>query len=449
MDQAIKHCTAGLGIWEWASSDRGGEPDVVMACCGDVPTLETLAAVELMRQHAPEIKVRVVNVVDLMRLQPPSEHPHGLTDRDFDALFTTDKPIIFAFHGYPWLIHRLTYRRRGHDNIHVRGYKEEGTTTTPFDMCVINDLDRFHLVMDVIDRVPGLAARAAYAKQALRDKLIDHHAYIDATATTCRRSRTGRGVGKRAVAGRNLDRRRQRLTSSPVPPTGRHQSVIEGRYQDRPDAGAERWKANRGLSTRRRRASFASGKTLDQYGLGGARVRRSAGRALRAATEIRQSRRTRVANTRERYKAAARAVRDILSDRWLRTNKTYARENPKWVYYLSIEFLIGRSLGNNVMNLMLDPDRRGELRRRRPRMVGDSARGARRGPRQWRSRPARGLLPQLDGDDADCRRWATGCATSTASSSRRSATAGRRSARTTGSAIPIRGRSCARPRASR
>ncbi len=178
MDQAIKHCTAGLGIWDWASNDRGSVPDVVMACCGDVPTLETLAAVEIMHKYTPELKIRVVNIVDLMRLQPASEHPHGLSDRDFDALFTTDKPIIFAFHGYPWLIHRLTYRRKGHANIHVRGYKEEGTTSTPFDMCVMNDLDRFHLVGDVIDRVPGLAERAAYAKQALRDKLIDHHHYI-------------------------------------------------------------------------------------------------------------------------------------------------------------------------------------------------------------------------------------------------------------------------------
>ncbi|HEY1453476.1 MAG TPA: phosphoketolase family protein, partial [Roseiarcus sp.] len=178
MDQAIKHCEAGLGIWPWASNDRGGEPDVVMACAGDVPTLETLAAVELLRQHAPELKMRVVNVVDLMTLQPADEHPHGLSDRDFDALFTVDKPIIFAFHGYPWLIHRLTYRRNGHDNIHVRGYKEEGTTTTPFDMCVINDLDRFHLVGDVIDRVPKLGERAAYAKQEIRDKLIDHREYI-------------------------------------------------------------------------------------------------------------------------------------------------------------------------------------------------------------------------------------------------------------------------------
>ena len=178
MDQAIKHCSAGLGIWEWASNDRGGEPDVVMACCGDVPTLETLAAVKLLRQHAPQLKVRVINVVDLMRLQPPSEHPHGMSDHDFDALFTVNKPIIFAFHGYPWLIHRLTYRRHGHDQIHVRGYKEEGTTTTPFDMCVLNDIDRFHLVNDVIDRVPGLASRAAYAKQAIRDKLSEHHEYI-------------------------------------------------------------------------------------------------------------------------------------------------------------------------------------------------------------------------------------------------------------------------------
>ncbi|MBX3024634.1 phosphoketolase family protein [bacterium] len=178
MDEAVKHCTAGIGIWEWASNDRGGEPDVVMACCGDVPTLETLAAVDLLRAHVPELRVRVINIVDLMKLQPPSEHPHGLTDQDFDALFTVDKPIIFAFHGYPWLIHRLTYRRSGHDNLHVRGYKEEGTTTTPFDMVVRNQLDRFSLVSDVIDRVPRLAARAAYAKQAIRDKLLEHKQYI-------------------------------------------------------------------------------------------------------------------------------------------------------------------------------------------------------------------------------------------------------------------------------
>ncbi|HXV79900.1 MAG TPA: phosphoketolase family protein [Candidatus Binatia bacterium] len=178
MDQAIKHCTAGVGIWEWASNDRGGEPDVIMACCGDVPTLETLAAVDLMRRHIPELKIRVINVVNLMTLQPPSEHPHGLSDKDFDALFTADKPIIFAFHGYPWLIHRLTYRRTNHKNLHVRGYKEEGTTTTPFDMCVLNDLDRFDLVQDVIDRVPELGARAAYAKQEIRDALIDHKEYI-------------------------------------------------------------------------------------------------------------------------------------------------------------------------------------------------------------------------------------------------------------------------------
>ncbi|HKI36463.1 MAG TPA: phosphoketolase family protein [Gemmataceae bacterium] len=178
MDQAVKHCTGGIGIWEWASSDRGGEPDVVLGCCGDVPTLETLAAVDLLRKHLPELKVRVVNVVNLMKLQPPSEHPHGLSDKEFDVLFTRDRPVIFAFHGYPWLIHRLTYRRTNHKNLHVRGYKEEGTTTTPFDMVVLNDLDRFHLVQDVIDRVPGLGARAAYATQAIRDKLIDHKQYI-------------------------------------------------------------------------------------------------------------------------------------------------------------------------------------------------------------------------------------------------------------------------------
>jgi xylulose-5-phosphate/fructose-6-phosphate phosphoketolase len=178
MDQAIKHCSAGLSIWEWASNDRGGEPDVVMACCGDVPTLETLAAVKLLRTQLPELKVRVINVVNLMKLQAQSEHPHGLSDKDFDALFTKDKPIIFAFHGYPWLIHRLTYRRTNHKNLHVRGYKEEGTTTTPFDICVMNDIDRFHLVDDVIDRVPKLETRAAYAKQAIHDKLIEHKQYI-------------------------------------------------------------------------------------------------------------------------------------------------------------------------------------------------------------------------------------------------------------------------------
>ncbi|MFB8792330.1 MAG: phosphoketolase family protein [Potamolinea sp.] len=178
MDAAIKHCTAGIGIWEWASNDIGSEPDVVMACAGDVPTLETLAAVDILRQQFPDLKVRVVNVVDLMTLQPRSEHPHGLSDKDFDTIFTTDKPIIFAYHGYPWLIHRLTYRRTNHKNLHVRGYKEEGTTTTPFDMVVLNDLDRFHLAGDVIDRVPKLGYIAAYAKQFIRDKLIDHKHYI-------------------------------------------------------------------------------------------------------------------------------------------------------------------------------------------------------------------------------------------------------------------------------
>ncbi|HET7085530.1 MAG TPA: phosphoketolase family protein [Rhizomicrobium sp.] len=179
IDQAIRHCELGVGIWEWASNDKGCEPDVVMACCGDVPTLETLAAVDLLRTHAPELRIRVVNVVNLMKLQSASEHPNGLSDHEFDALFPRDKPVIFAFHGYPWLIHRLTYRRNFHQNLHVHGYREEGTTSTPFDMCVLNEIDRFHLAADVIDRVPKLGARAAYAKQALREKLMEHRQYIE------------------------------------------------------------------------------------------------------------------------------------------------------------------------------------------------------------------------------------------------------------------------------
>jgi xylulose-5-phosphate/fructose-6-phosphate phosphoketolase len=179
MDAAVKHCTEGIGIWQWASNDQGVAPDVVMACCGDVPTLETLAAVSIMREHLPDLKIRVVNVVDLMKMQPQTEHPHGLSDMDFDEILTKDKPVIFAFHAYPWLIHRLTYRRTNHDNIHVRGYKEEGTITTPFDMTVLNDLDRFHLVMDAIDRVPQTGEKGIYLKQQLKDKLVEHKQYID------------------------------------------------------------------------------------------------------------------------------------------------------------------------------------------------------------------------------------------------------------------------------
>ena len=176
MDEAILHATRGAGIWEWASNDDG-QPDVVLACCGDIPTLETLAAVDLIRQHLPDLKVRVVNVVDLMRLQPDSEHPHGLSDREFDTLFTTDRPIVFAYHGYPSLIHRLTYRRTNHANLHVRGYKEEGSVTTPFDIVMLNDLDRFHLVMDVIDRVPSLGSRAATLRQQMSDARLAARAY--------------------------------------------------------------------------------------------------------------------------------------------------------------------------------------------------------------------------------------------------------------------------------
>ncbi|MCG6889443.1 MAG: phosphoketolase family protein [Gammaproteobacteria bacterium] len=178
MDAAVSHCSEGIGIWQWASNDQATTPDVVMACCGDVPTLETLAAVSILREHLPELKIRVVNIVDLMKLQPPSEHPHGLSDIDFDQIFTRDKPVIFAYHAYPWLIHRLTYRRTNHDNIHVRGYKEEGTITTAFDMTVLNDLDRFHLVMDTIDRLPQVGDRGIYLKQQLKEKLIEHKQYI-------------------------------------------------------------------------------------------------------------------------------------------------------------------------------------------------------------------------------------------------------------------------------
>ncbi|HMC42608.1 MAG TPA: hypothetical protein VKI20_06315, partial [Acidimicrobiales bacterium] len=181
MDAAVAHCARGIGVWDWASSDDGSEPDVVLACAGDVPTLETLAAADILRQKLPGLKVRMVNVVDLMRLEPPTEHPHGLSDADFDALFTTLRPVVFAYHGYPWLIHRLTYRRTNHHNLHVRGYKEEGTTTTPFDMVMLNDLDRFHLVMDVIDRVPGLGRSEAALRREMEDRRLAARAYTRAT----------------------------------------------------------------------------------------------------------------------------------------------------------------------------------------------------------------------------------------------------------------------------
>jgi xylulose-5-phosphate/fructose-6-phosphate phosphoketolase len=177
MDEAVAHCTRGVGMWEWACSDGEQEPDVVLGCAGDIPTLESVAAVAILRERLPELKVRLVNVVDLMRLEPDTEHPHGLPDAEFDALFTTSRPVVFAYHGYPWLIHRLTYQRTNHANFHVRGYKEEGTTTTPFDMVMLNDLDRFHLVMDVIDRVPGLAEHAAHIRQEMVDERLRHRAY--------------------------------------------------------------------------------------------------------------------------------------------------------------------------------------------------------------------------------------------------------------------------------
>ena len=179
MEAAVKHCAEGIGIWGWAGSDEVREPDLVMACCGDVPTLETLAAVSILREHLPELAIRVVNTVDLMRLQSASEHPHGLSDEAFDQLFTRDRPVVFAFHAYPALIHRLTYRRTNHRNIHVHGYREEGTITTPFDMTVLNELDRFHLVMNAVDRLPQTGSRGVHLKQRLQDKLIEHKQYID------------------------------------------------------------------------------------------------------------------------------------------------------------------------------------------------------------------------------------------------------------------------------
>jgi xylulose-5-phosphate/fructose-6-phosphate phosphoketolase len=180
MDEAIIHCTRGAGIWEWASNDEGSEPDVVLACAGDVPTLETLAAASILRERLPDVKVRVVNVVDLMRLQPDTEHPHGMSDGEFDSLFTSRRPVVFAYHGYPSLIHRLTYRRTNHANLHVRGYKEEGTTTTPFDMVMLNDLDRFHLVIDAIDRIPGLGERTAHLRQEMQERRLRARAYTRA-----------------------------------------------------------------------------------------------------------------------------------------------------------------------------------------------------------------------------------------------------------------------------
>lgn len=179
MEDARIHCAEGIGIWSWASNDQNGEPDVVMACCGDVPTLETLAAVTILREHLPELKIRVINVVDLLKLEQHGNHPHGLTDADYDALFTKDKPVIFAFHGYPWLVHRLTYNRSNNADMHVHGYREEGTITTAFDMTVLNELDRFHLTMDVLDRSPQLGNRGAYLKQLLKIKLVEHKLFIN------------------------------------------------------------------------------------------------------------------------------------------------------------------------------------------------------------------------------------------------------------------------------
>ena len=359
MDQAIKHCSAGLGIWEWASNDQGGEPDVVMACCGDVPTLETLAAVELLREHAPELKVRVVNVVDLMRLQPPSEHPHGMSDRDFDALFTVDKPIIFAFHGYPWLIHRLTYRRHGHDNIHVRGYKEEGTTTTPFDMCVLNDIDRFHLVDDVIDRVPGLAS-ARRLRQAGDPRQADRAQGVHQPSRRRHAGDQGLGLGRRpgpGVAGRPPPG-----ATTCEPSTGSAGAAHGVRREPLKSTGNVSTIRERGpmaqaaRDRKAREAGDGRGGGSSELRLRRAALRRRAGRPLSSGissstTSSRRTRPTRASVTRPRRGRSATSSPTAGSS----TDATYRRENPKRVYYVSIEFLIGRSLASNVMNLMLDP----------------------------------------------------------------------------------------------
>ena len=271
LDQAVDHCTRGLGIWEFASNDEGAQPDVVMACCGDVPTLETLAAVDLLRRHLPDLLVRVVNVVDLMRLEPESEHPHGLPDAEFDTIFTADRPVIFAYHGYPWLIHRLTYRRTNHHSFHVRGDKEEGTTTTPFDMVMMNDLDRFHLVMDVLDRVPGLGERTA----ALRQRMVD--ARLDA-----RRYRREHGEDPPEVAdwrwspGRARLRRRPAPTCPPGPPGPIPPGVgprMRGKAADRPAEalhhprnGLQRGPAARSPPFAARRSRTRSGGRLSPAG---------------------------------------------------------------------------------------------------------------------------------------------------------------------------------------
>jgi phosphoketolase len=257
--------TRGIGIWNWASSDDGGQPDVVLGCAGDVPTLEAVSAAALLREHVPELRVRVVNVVDLMRLQPETEHPHGLSDREYDALFTTDRPVIFAYHGYPWLIHRLTYRRAAHHNLHVRGYKEEGTTTTPFDMVMLNDLDRFHLVIDVIDRVPGVSERAAHPRQHMVDERLRHARTPGRWVRTCQTCATGPGraatragplptsFGAAALEGAHRQRR-LKLAEAAAARAGRriareHRTGSRGR-----NGGRRRVAGSAGRNARRRRS---------------------------------------------------------------------------------------------------------------------------------------------------------------------------------------------------
>ena len=335
MEAAIAHCTKGAGIWDWASNDQGAEPDVVMASCGDVPTMESLAATALLRQHLPDVKVRFVNVVDLFKLVPHTEHPHGMTDREFEALFTPDKPVVFNFHSYPWLIHRLTYRRPGQHNIHVRGYKEQGNINTPLELAIRNQTDRFSLAIDAIDRMPRFRV------------------------TGVQRSRGPAQPADRVQAARLRVRRRS---------AGHHRlevAVLEAQHWTGETEERMKTPTQEKPVPARPKGSADLTKLIEQYGAVRSSSPERPMRSTNGTSSSTTSGNLTAVGARERFEAVARSVRDVLSQRWVRTEETYERENPKRVYYLSMEFLIGRSLANNVTNLLLDPvaERRGQARR--------------------------------------------------------------------------------------